>query len=210
MLSSTIPVTIRQTTGLTRLRYVRLLPVRRLLYLSFPIEFVDKNDAASWTLINNSNYLIDGKYLLGGTQLNMTNPFAAMYASGYQKLLSRRFQFDAGINLDLYKVLKGLSFRTQFSVDYGTSYITSIDDDYAVYEASWNNAFGGDRITSLTKYNMDKHTGTQKRIGQYGVSDHLFLCTVRLSEHFCRQSSCECIVVGSRQPADLFGYLPSH
>ena len=28
-----------------------------------PIEFVDKNDAASWTLINNSNYLIDGKYL---------------------------------------------------------------------------------------------------------------------------------------------------
>ena len=167
-----------------------------------PIEFVDKNDAASWTLINNSNYLIDGKYLLGGTQLNMTNPFAAMYASGYQKATSRRFQFDAGINLDLYKVLKGLSFRTQFSVDYGTSYITSIDDDYAVYEASWNNAFGGDRITSLTKY--------AKRIGQYGVSDHLFLCTVRLSEHFCRQSSCECIVVGSRQPADLFGYLPSH
>lgn len=60
-----------------------------------PIEFVDKNDAASWTLINNSNYLIDGKYLLGGTQLNMTNPFAAMYASGYQKATSRRFQFDA-------------------------------------------------------------------------------------------------------------------
>ena len=130
-----------------------------------PIEFVDKNDAASWTLINNSNYLIDGKYLLGGTQLNMTNPFAAMYASGYQKATSRRFQFDAGINLDLYKVLKGLSFRTQFSVDYGTSYITSIDDDYAVYEASWNNAFGGDRITSLTKYNMDKHTGTQNVSG---------------------------------------------
>ena len=58
-----------------------------------------------------------------------------------------------------------MSFRTQFSVDYGTSYITSIDDDYAVYEASWNNAFGGDRITSLTKYNMDKHTGTQNVSG---------------------------------------------
>ena len=108
-----------------------------------------------------------------------------MYASGYQKATSRRFQFDAGINLDLYKVLKGLSFRTQFSVDYGTSYITSIDDDYAVYEASWNNAFGSDRITSLTKYNMDKPYRYTKRIRQYGVSDHLFLCTVRLSEHFC-------------------------
>jgi hypothetical protein len=34
-----------------------------------------------------------------------------------------------------------------------------------VYEASWNNAFGGDRITSLTKYNMDKHTGTQNVSG---------------------------------------------
>ena len=130
-----------------------------------PIEFIDENDAASWTLVKNSNHLIDGKYLLGGTQLNMANPFAAMYASGYQKATSRRFQFDAGINIDLVKVLKGLSFRTQFSVDYGTSYITSIDDDYAVYEATWNNAFGADRITSLTKYNMDKHTGTQNVSG---------------------------------------------
>lgn len=130
-----------------------------------PIDFLDPDDAASWTFVKNSNHLIDGKYLLGGTQLNMTNPFAAMYASGYQKYTSRRFQFDAGINLDLARVLKGLSFRTQFSVDYGTSYITSIDDDYAVYEATWNNAFGEDRITSLTKYNMDKHTGTQNVSG---------------------------------------------
>jgi len=130
-----------------------------------PIEFIDPNDEASWTLVKNSNHLIDGKYLLGGTQLNMANPFAAMYASGYQKATSRRFQFDAGINIDLVKVLKGLSFRTQFSVDYGTSYITSIDDDYAVYQAKWNNAFGADRISSLEKFNMDKHTGTQNVSG---------------------------------------------
>lgn len=52
-----------------------------------PIEFVDKNDAASWTLINNSNYLIDGKYLLGGTQLNMTNPLLPCMRPVIRKLL---------------------------------------------------------------------------------------------------------------------------
>lgn len=130
-----------------------------------PIEYVEANDAASQALIKNSSHLIDGKYLLGGTQLYMTNPFAAMYAAGYQKYTSRQFQFDAGVNIDLEKVLKGLSFRTQFAVDYATGYTTSIDNDYATYEATWNNANGKDMITALTKYNTDKRTGTQNVSG---------------------------------------------
>jgi len=141
-------------SGSSTLRPNRVSPL-------IPIGYVEDDDKASWTLIKNSNHLIDGKYLLGGTQLDPTNPFAAMYAAGYNKQTSRQLQFDTGVNIDLGKVLKGLSFRTQFAVDYATNYSTSIDNDYATYEASWNNYSGKDLITSLTKYNKDSSTGTQ-------------------------------------------------
>ncbi|WP_321517871.1 SusC/RagA family TonB-linked outer membrane protein [uncultured Bacteroides sp.] len=130
-----------------------------------PISYVEENDNSSRTLINNSNYLVDGQYLLGGTQLDPTNPFAAMYAAGYNKYTSRQFQFDTGINLNLDRVMKGLSFRTQFAVDYATSYSTSINNKYATYEAVWNNYSGQDLITSLNKYNKDSSTGTQNVSG---------------------------------------------
>lgn len=130
-----------------------------------PIDRVDASDIESWKLIDNSNYLVDGKYLLGGTQNQQTNPFAAMYAAGYNKFTSRQLQFDAGIKLDLNSVLKGLSFKTQFAVDYSTTYNTSINNSYSVYEASWNNYNGAGAITSLKKYGTDKKSGTQNLSG---------------------------------------------
>lgn len=139
-----------------------------------PISYVEESDKPSWTLIDNSNNLIDGKYLLGGTQLDQTNPFADMYAAGYNKRTSRQFQFDTGINLALDKVLKGLSFRTQFAVDYATGYSTSIDNTYATYSATWNNYSGQDLITSLTKYNKDSSTGTQNASGSAETQTIMF------------------------------------
>ncbi len=139
-----------------------------------PISYVEESDKPSWTLINNSNNLIDGKYLLGGTQLDQTNPFADMYAAGYNKWTSRQFQFDTGINLALDKVLKGLSFRTQFAVDYATGYSTSINNTYATYSATWNNYSGQDLITSLTRYNKDSSTGTQNVSGSTETQTIMF------------------------------------
>lgn len=139
-----------------------------------PISYVEESDKPSWTLIDNSNNLIDSKYLLGGTQLDQTNPFADMYAAGYNKRTSRQFQFDTGINLALDKVLKGLSFRTQFAVDYATGYSTSIDNTYATYSATWNNYSGQDLITSLTKYNKDSSTGTQNASGSAETQTIMF------------------------------------
>ncbi|MCD8556149.1 MAG: TonB-dependent receptor plug domain-containing protein [Bacteroides graminisolvens] len=139
-----------------------------------PISFVEENDISTWTLIKNSNYLVDGKYLLGGTQLDPTNPFAAMYAAGYNKYTSRQFQFDAGVNLNLDMLLKGLSFKTQFAVDYSTSYSTSINNNYATYEAVWNNYSGQDLITSLNKYNKDSSTGTQNVSGSAETQTVMF------------------------------------
>lgn len=126
-----------------------------------PISAIDPSDKDSWTYINNSNYIVGGKYLLGGTQQYATNPFAGMYAAGHNKYTSRQFQFDLGLNIDLARILQGLSFRAQYAVDYSTSYNTAIINEYATYKATWDNALGHDMISSLTKYNLDKRTATQ-------------------------------------------------
>jgi len=139
-----------------------------------PISYIEETDKNSLNIVNNANTLVDGKYLLGGSQENSTNPFAAMYAAGYNKWTSRNFQFDTGINIALDKILKGLSFRTQFAVDYATSYSTSINNNYATYQATWNNYAGGDLITSLTKYNKDESTGTQNLSGSAETQTMMF------------------------------------
>ena len=50
-----------------------------------PIDAIDPNDETSKILAANANHIVDGKYLLGGTQNQQTNPFAAMYAAGHNK-----------------------------------------------------------------------------------------------------------------------------
>lgn len=126
-----------------------------------PVDYVDKSNENAWSLINNSSHLIDGKYLLGGTQLNQTNALADLYAAGYSTFTSRQYQFDAGVDVDLARVLEGLSFRTKFGIDYSTSYSKSYENSYATYGATWGNFNGEDVIMGLTKYGTDKKSGVQ-------------------------------------------------
>ncbi|MDE5724572.1 MAG: SusC/RagA family TonB-linked outer membrane protein, partial [Duncaniella sp.] len=139
---------------------------------------IDPSDQNSWTLIKNSNHIVDGKYLLGGTQQYATNPFAAMYAAGHNTYTSRQFQFDLGLDINLARVLPGLSFKAQYAVDYSTSYNTAIINDYATYKASWDNALGFDMISGLTKYGLDKSTATQT------VSDSRDVQTIAFNANF--------------------------
>lgn len=123
-----------------------------------PIAGIDPNNQTLMDIVANSNYVLDGKYLLGGTQDLQTNPFAAMYVAGWNKYTSRQMQFDMGVNFDLNSVLKGLTFKTKFAVDYATTYNTTLSNDYATYEATWDpNTYNG--ISNLTKYQTDKRTG---------------------------------------------------
>ena len=124
-----------------------------------PIDAIEADDEESWALVNNSNHLIGGKYLLGGTQQYQSNAFAAMYAGGYTKSTTRQLQFDAGIRIDFGKVVKGLSFTAHGAVDYNTIYSASISPRYAVYEATWSNYCGKDVIAGLKKYNDDFSSG---------------------------------------------------
>ena len=61
---------------------------------------------SSWAAINASNYIIDGKYFLGGTQLNPTNPIADSYAAGDSKFVSRQFQFNTMFDFNLKSLLQ--------------------------------------------------------------------------------------------------------
>ncbi len=130
-----------------------------------PISAIEENDENSWVLVNNSKHLIDGKYILGGTQQTQTNAIADMYAAGYTKQTIRQLQFDAGFSIDLNSLLRGLSFTARGAVDYHTSYYTSIENSYAIYEATWTNYGGKDVIGTLTKYGDDLSTGTQNLSG---------------------------------------------
>lgn len=132
-----------------------------------PTSYIDAIDETSLATLKSSKATITnpagvpaGEYFLGGTQDDSTNPFAAMYSAGYNKWTSRQMQFDCGVKLDLYKILQGLSFKTQFAVDYKTSYSTSINDNYATLGVTWTQFDGQDMVGSLTKYGKYEHTGT--------------------------------------------------
>src|SRR5690606_3958617 len=63
------------------------------------------------------------------------------------------------------RVLKGLTFHTQYAVDYATSYNTSYDNTYRVYEPSWYNYNGQDVIAHLEPLNNDRRSGVQNITG---------------------------------------------
>jgi TonB-linked SusC/RagA family outer membrane protein len=126
-----------------------------------PVEQLDPLVSSMRNYVDNSTHLIDGKYLLGGTSTDLTNAFADMLAAGYVKEKSRLFMFDVGVTADLERVLKGLSFKTVYSLDYNAHYSEAWKEDYAVYEPVWSNVNGPDVITALTKYNDDKKSANE-------------------------------------------------
>ena len=130
-----------------------------------PLSYIDENALNSLETMGAASNIIDGKYFLAGSQTDLRNIFADYYAAGSSKWTSRQFQFDAGLNFDLARVLKGLTFHTQYAVDYATSYNTSYDNTYRVYEPSWYNYNGQDVIAHLEPLNNDRRSGVQNITG---------------------------------------------
>lgn len=143
-----------------------------------PTSMIEESDESSQQFVNNSSFLIDGQYLLGGTQLDQANPFAAIYAGGSNNYTSREFQFSTGVGADLGNLLEGLSFHSNFGVDYSTTYNQSYNNEYAVYQPSWTNYSGEDLISSLTQYGQDAQSGVQN------ISDSWYRQTVSFSGQF--------------------------
>ena len=131
-----------------------------------PVSYIDPDDANSWALINNTKNIITdpaglpaGRYFFGATQDDRTNAFADMYGAGYNTWTSRQMQFDMGAKFDLASILKGLTFKTMFAVDYSTSYSTAINDKYDSFRVNWSQYDGKDVVGTLDIMSEYKHTG---------------------------------------------------
>lgn len=139
-----------------------------------PTSYIEDNDFSSLTYMKNSNNIIDGKYFFGGTQYDQTNPFADMLAGGYKTTVCPHLQVDAGFKINLDKVLEGLSFRTQYAIDYATAYTHSIDDKYATYGVDWTEYDGKYVVSKLTKYGKDEHAPNQNLGGSASAQEMSF------------------------------------
>ena len=142
-----------------------LRPIRVAPFV--PVSYIDSDDANSMALINNTkNIIVDpaglpaGRYFLGATQDDRTNALADMYSAGYNTWTSRQMQFDMGAKFDLASILKGLTFKTMFAVDYSTSYSTAINDSYDSFRVNWSQYDGKDVVGTLDVMSEYKHTGT--------------------------------------------------
>lgn len=126
-----------------------------------PLDMIMPEAQAMWDMISSSQFIIDDKYILGGTSLDQTNELANLLVAGTNTYTSRQYQFDMGIDIDLSKVLQGLSFNTKFAVDYATTYNKYYSNTYATFEPIWGDVNGQDVIIGLNRYGEDTRDGVQ-------------------------------------------------
>ena len=143
-----------------------------------PIDMVDPNATNALSILGKSLNLLDGKYFPGGTKANQTNAIADCYFGGKTTGVSRQFQFDAGIIYDMNQFVKGLSFKTLFSIDYAASYNLSYNNKYAVFIPTWSNYNSQDAIVALTQQNDELVTGHMSQ------SDSKYRQTISWNGHF--------------------------
>lgn len=142
-----------------------------------PISMIDPSATGALDLVNTSMNIVDGNFL-AGTQIDKTNIFADYYAKGYNKLTSRQFQFDTGVNIDLSMLTPGLSFATKFAVDYATSYNTGYYNNYATFVPVWTSYNGKEVIGDVSMEGKDEHSGVQN------ISDSQSRQTMNFSAQF--------------------------
>ena len=143
-----------------------------------PIDMVDPNASMALAILGKSLNLLDGRMFPGGTKATQTNAIADCYFGGKTKAVSRQFQFDAGIIYDMDKFVRGLSFKTLFSIDYAANYSLSYDNKYAVFIPTWSNYNSGDVIVGLTQQNDEIVTG------HMAMSDTKYRQTISWNGHF--------------------------
>lgn len=143
-----------------------------------PIDMVDPNASKALAILGKSLNLLGGRYFPGGTKATQTNAIADCYFGGRTTGVSRQFQFDAGVIYDMNKFLKGLTFKTQFAIDYAANYSLSYDNKYAVFIPTWSNYNAKDIIVGLTQQNDEIVTG------HMAMSNTAYRQTISWNGHF--------------------------
>lgn len=177
-------------TAAATLRPNRITPL-------LPIDQMLPNSQSIWDYVNSSMFLIDGKYLLGGTSLDQTNELANLLVAGTNTYTSRQYQFDMGVDIDLSMLLKGLSFKAQYAVDYATTYNKYYSNGYATYEPQWGNFNGKDVIIGLTQYGQDTHDGVQNIADSYERQTMTFSAQLNYQRQFAQAHNFSAMLVAA-------------
>ncbi len=143
-----------------------------------PIDMVDPNASKALAILGKSLNLLGGRYFPGGTKATQTNAIADCYFGGRTTGVSRQFQFDAGVIYDMNKFLKGLTFKTQFAIDYAAKYDLSYDNKYAVFIPTWSNYNAKDVIVGIAQQNDELVTG------HMAMSNTAYRQTISWNGHF--------------------------
>ena len=162
-----------------------------------PISMLDPNNAALKTLADNSLNKIDGQYLIGGQSTNLTNLFADMQIPGYIKTRIRTFLYNVAVKADLSSIVKGLSFKTKYSMDFRSFYTENYQvPSYAVYTPTWSIVNGKELISNLAKIGNDQ-SSTSESIGNTADVQNTTLSSQFNYEHtFAKDHNVTAALVG--------------
>lgn len=129
------------------------------------------DDAEGRELVENTNNIFDGCFLAGSKNSGFYSGdeqaktlMGQIYAGGELKWTSRQFQFDGGLDFNFSKVIEGLSLKTNFGMDFKTSYNTRFNPSFAVFQPTWGD---DDMIHEITLVDgtADKVTGQKELWG---------------------------------------------
>lgn len=124
-----------------------------------PVEYVDPNATDALNQLAATNNILNGKFIAGSIT-DPTNVFADLYVGGSAKHTYRKLQFETGLDVDLSQLTEGLSFHTQFGMDYASDYTESYHDKYKSFHPIWSNYNGKDVIVRFEETGTkDEHTG---------------------------------------------------
>ena len=143
-----------------------------------PLDMVDPNASQALSTLGKSLNIIDGKWFPGGSTSSRSYAIADCYFGGKTQAVSRQFQFDAGINYDMNRFVKGLTFKTLFSIDYAANYSLSYNNKYSVFIPTWSNYNTEDAIVAVSQPDDEVVTGTMT------MSDTKYRQTITWNGHF--------------------------
>jgi len=117
---------------------------------------------------------VDGNKLLGGTSQYQTNIYGDLVRGGYENTMDRTGQLNTGLDFDLRGITMGLTAKVYLSFDIYNFFRTQQANEYAIFEASYNEA---DSTIGVTKIGNDDFTGSQgiggvtfnRYTGYYGI-----------------------------------------
>ena len=144
-----------------------------------PLSMVDPNASMAVATLGKSLNLLDGQWFPGGgTDNAASNAIADCYFGGKTQYVSRQFQFDAGVNYDMNHLVKGLTFKTLFSIDYAASYNLADNNTYSLFFPTWSNYNTQDAIVAIKQPKDEVVTGTMT------MSNSAYRQTITWNGHF--------------------------